>query len=528
MKRFFSYLSVLMVLFFISCGDSPKKRDVYFEKEEDFNGFVVFVTDAYEFRTYDLSSYSFIASTNVHNPRGFFIYRDTVFFHNSNLYKYSFEANEVEKVLELHSATLAVILTNGGVFSINRDGMLYNDQWIVEDTIIDYSESYRNIWLLTPHKVMSIDKKERTEKIKELDNPITFCVSPYGLRTYVAFSGRIDVYQEKDFILSKSIKIDDTPVELVATPAGNKIYVVTTRGLYVVDRATYSIDKIASLVTEPILIRLSRDGSYGTVACLDRLLIFDAGTDELLKEINISCIDVETSPLDSKIYALTDGGIAVIRSDSLVVESIVDIKGEDIFIPTIRFKMKKENEEKYFPTDVDTTVRLFTIQVSSSKNKRSAEQLIERLLTAGYPAYLVGSDGWFKVRVGAFKQKDYALLISEKVDEVIKEKSWVLESEIHLSEIPSPLIRDLSGNGYMEEACMRDGKDIVIFEIRNGMYNVIHTITGYLEKYTGYPSFYDIDGDGNLEIVTPTLQGGLYSVVRYRNGEWIEEMKRYE
>ncbi|MCK4595290.1 SPOR domain-containing protein, partial [candidate division WOR-3 bacterium] len=171
---------------------------------------------------------------------------------------------------------------------------------------------------------------------------------------------------------------------------------------------------------------------------------------------------------------------------------------------------------------------LFTIQVSSSKNKRSAEQLIERLLTAGYPAYLVGSDGWFKVRVGAFKQKDYALLISEKVDEVIKEKSWVLESEIHLSEISSPLIRDLSGNGYMEEACMRDGKDIVIFEIRNGMYNVIHTITGYLEKYTGYPSFYDIDGDGNLEIVTPTLQGGLYSVVRYRNGEWIEEMKRYE
>lgn len=525
MKRFLIY--IIPILFLISCHEPPKERGIYFDKEEELHGVVGFITDTYGVRMYDLSSYSLINSINVDNPKGVLFYKDSIFIHNSYLYRYDIENDKKEIIKRLPPNTSAVIFTHRGVWSINKNGILCDDEWLVQDSIIEYRDSHKNIWLLTHHSIITIDKEGKNKITKELDNPITFCVTPYGLRVYVAFSNRIEVYSGKQLSIIKSISIENPPIDLVITPAGNKIYILTARAMYVLNRFTYAIDKKISLTARPLFVKLSRDGSYGIVASSDRLSIFDAGTDVLLKEIRLSCNAVETSPLDSRIYALTDEGIAVIKSDSLIVERLVGIRGEKIFIPGVTVRREEAGEE-YFSPSVDTTARLFTIQVSSTRGKEGAQQLVDRLIKGGYPAYIVGSEDWFRTRVGAFKEKDDALLIGRKVDELVEEKSWVLEADIPLNELPSLLIRDLDGNGYMEEACVSEGKEIVIFEIRNGIYERLYTITGYLEKYTGNPAFFDIDGDGSVEIVTPTLEGGVYSVVRYKDGEWVEEISRFE
>ncbi|PIP11659.1 MAG: hypothetical protein COX49_09870 [bacterium (Candidatus Stahlbacteria) CG23_combo_of_CG06-09_8_20_14_all_40_9] len=525
MRRFLIY--IVPFLFLTSCHKPSEERKIYFDKKEKLDGVIGFVTDTHGVRRYDLFSYSLTGSIEVDNPKDILFYNDSVFIHNSYLYRYDIANNRKEIIKKLHPTTSGVILTDAGIYSINEGGILYDDEWLFKDSIIEYRDGHKNIWLLTPHSVVIIDKKEKTKRIKEMDNPITFCISPYGLRIYVAFNNRIEVYSEKQLSIVKSIPIDDTPINLVTTPAGNKIYILSASALYVLNRSTYNIDKRISLSVRPFFMKLSRDGSYGVITSSDRLLIFDAGTDLLLKEIPLSCNMVETSPLDSRIYVLTDKGMAVIRSDSLIVERSVDIRGEGIFIPGFLVR-RQEPEEEYIPTSVDTTARLFAIQVSSTRGKKSAQQLVDRLVEAGYPAYIVNGEDWFRIRVGAFREKADALLIGGKVDELTKEKSWVLETDILLNELPSLFIRDIDDNGYMEEACVSDGREIVIFELRNGIYERIYTITGYLEKYTGNSAFFDIDGDDNIEIVTPTLESGMYSVVRYRDGRWVEEMERFE
>lgn len=525
MKRFLIY--IIPILFLTSCHESPKERGVYFDKKEDLSGVVGFITDTYEVGMYDLSLNSLVGSINVDNPKGILFYKDSVFIHNSYLYRYDIEGNKKEIIKRLHPATFAVILTDEDIYSINKGGILCDDKWLVRDSIIEYREDYKNIWLLTPHGVIVIDKKEKTKRTKEIDEPITFCVSPYGLRVYIAFGDRIEVYSGKQLSIIKTIQVEDTPIELITTPAGNKIYILSAGALHVLNRFTYKIDKKINLTARPLFVKLSRDGSYGVIASSDRLLVFDAGTDVLLKEMGLSCRAVETSPLDSRIYVLTDEGMTVIRTDSLVVERSLDIRGEKIFIPEFLVG-KRETGVQYVPPTADTTARLFTIQVSSTRGKEGAQQLVDRLIEAGYPAYVVGGEDWLRIRVGAFRERDDALLVGRKVDELVKEKSWVLEADIPLNQLPSVGIRDLDGNGYMEEACVSEGREIVIFELRGGIYERIHTISGYLEKYTGSPTFFDIDGDGSVEIVTTTPEGGVYSVVRYRNGRWVEEMSRFE
>jgi cell division protein FtsN len=75
---------------------------------------------------------------------------------------------------------------------------------------------------------------------------------------------------------------------------------------------------------------------------------------------------------------------------------------------------------------------VFTVQVSSGKDKKGAEKRVTTLINKGYPAYLVSSEisgkgTWYRVRVGEYRDKNEAektlsKLSQEKIKGIIVTK----------------------------------------------------------------------------------------------------------
>jgi len=516
-------LLILFSLVIVSCAKPPEEISIFFEREEDLGNLALFLMDASGVRCYRLPDFSLVSSVKISNPEGLFFHNDSLFIHNSHLFFYDVEDGSKERLQKIPPLTFAVVPVNRSRYFLTDKGIFYNDEVILEDSILKYREDPDDIWLLTPNSLIAVRKKTQEKRSIELEYPITFCVGPFGLRIYVLYQDRIDVYEGARLSFVNSIPLETRPKAIVTTPAGNKSYILSNT-LYVLNRTTHSVERRLPLPAEPLALHLSEDGAYSMIVLVDRLLILDAGRDIIVKEIWLSpVIDIKTSPLSSRIYVLTDEGVAIIRSDSLTVERFIELKADRLFLPG--FVLKENLKEKLVPPVVrEKTVQIATIQVSSGRDRKSAEQLIDKLILAGYPAYLISGDGWFRVRAGAFRERKDALLIAQKIDRLTREKSWIIKTEINLRKLPVIRTRDLNNNGYMEEVAIEDG-DIVIFELKNGIYERVYTITGFLQKYSGCPEFKDFDGDGRLEIVTATPNPNIYSVIEYRDKRWVEEMK---
>lgn len=57
----------------------------------------------------------------------------------------------------------------------------------------------------------------------------------------------------------------------------------------------------------------------------------------------------------------------------------------------------------------------YMIQTGAYRVRSLAEQQIAQLKSEGYPAYLVAKDGWYYVRVGAFKELDNAVKLEREL-----------------------------------------------------------------------------------------------------------------
>ena len=67
-----------------------------------------------------------------------------------------------------------------------------------------------------------------------------------------------------------------------------------------------------------------------------------------------------------------------------------------------------------------TKMRPMTLQVASLKDGAAADRIVQGLVAKGFEAYRVVADlpnkgRWFRVRVGAFKDADEAVLIKRKL-----------------------------------------------------------------------------------------------------------------
>jgi DedD protein len=81
---------------------------------------------------------------------------------------------------------------------------------------------------------------------------------------------------------------------------------------------------------------------------------------------------------------------------------------------------KQEPEKVPAVAKTNTAGPAYTIQAASVKDSKDADQLVEKLKKAGYPAYRVigkipGKGVWFRVRIGEYKSKAEAVGVMDKL-----------------------------------------------------------------------------------------------------------------
>ena len=59
--------------------------------------------------------------------------------------------------------------------------------------------------------------------------------------------------------------------------------------------------------------------------------------------------------------------------------------------------------------------RLYRVQVGAYRDRRMADELLNELKEAGYPAFIVMEDGLYKVQSGAFAVLDNAVRMEERL-----------------------------------------------------------------------------------------------------------------
>lgn len=93
---------------------------------------------------------------------------------------------------------------------------------------------------------------------------------------------------------------------------------------------------------------------------------------------------------------------------------------------------------------------IYRVQVGAYKQKKYAENTLNKLEAAGYDGFLVQIDGLYKVQVGAFREKDYAknMLAAVKkagFDAFITEV--VPEAKVNIADIVKEVLSGKYGNG---------------------------------------------------------------------------------
>ncbi|MCK4352288.1 SPOR domain-containing protein [candidate division WOR-3 bacterium] len=414
----------------------------------------------------------------------------------------------------------------------------------LKESVTKFVIDFNRIWVLNKsglyiYKLIDFEKEAQIP----LSNITDFAIAPYGLRLYIgrssASGGLIDVFDTQTFALMTSIKINGTPIVLKFTPGSNKLYCLTSNELYVIKRVTNRVEKRLPIRKGKKLF-LSRDGSYGIIVEENKVSFFDTGTDELICQLTdtlfLKLSDLVTSFGDSRVYYLTPDELIVINSNGFKVQARLKIKGgKKIIIKAKKpYPLADRPSAESVKQRIFTKTSFFTIQVGSSRNYSNAEQLAEFLRLAYYPAWVSkfgpSDEGWYRIRVGLFNPsadgKKDAEIIKEKLKTLVNEIMWIAKTSIIPSEIPSIGLRDVNGNGLTNEAVQLNGKRIIIYEVQNGVYAQIYSLSKEIETYTGQPEFKNIDEDKNLEIITPTIEKEVYSIIDFRDGGFIESINQ--
>jgi len=376
-------------------------------------------------------------------------------------------------------------------------------------------------------KIISSDLKE--VRRVEFDNPSDFIITPYGIRAYILGKEHLEVFDTQELSLITRIPLKGEPQKLAMTPAGNKIYCIIGNppSISVIKRLTNKVVKEINLDEIPKNIYISRDGSFGIILLSDKSLLFDAGLDKVVEELHVSPIDVTTSPKDSRIYFLTTDEVIVVRTKDLAIEGRIKVEGgKRIFVYPENIESTPAEAPEVSREGVAYPDTFFTIQASSGRSLKSVESLVSLLRASYYPAYITREGNWYRVRVGAFRDKEASEAIADRISKLIDTRAWVTREGINLSIIPELSPRDVNDNGFLDEAYQVNNNRVVLLEMRNKVYEKTYTIQKNTETYAGDPIFEDVDSDGTPEIVISTVTEGMYSIIDFQNNEFTERIER--
>jgi len=72
----------------------------------------------------------------------------------------------------------------------------------------------------------------------------------------------------------------------------------------------------------------------------------------------------------------------------------------------------------------------YQVQTGAWQNRNLAEQQLNQLISQGFPAFLIYSNGYYKVRVGAFLNMDYAVSMEQRLRDYGYNTVLVREKEV--------------------------------------------------------------------------------------------------
>ena len=533
-RKHLKTLLLLIILVICGCKKEEGPKFLPITREENLKGIIGVVITDKELVVLDLEKNNVIERIKPKIHLNDLLYNDSLYLLDDAVWLFNPITRSTKKIVELPREHKQVVKLGEQFFALIDDGivnLLDKSKASIDEGGIKLLRSLREETLYSLDKrglkIISSDLKE--VRRVEFDNPLDFIITPYGIRAYILGKKYLEVVDTQELSVITRIQLKGEPKKLAMTPAGNKIYCIVGNppSIAVIKRLTNKVVKEIKLNDEPKDIYISRDGSFGIILLSDKCLFLDAGLDEIVAELQVSPIAVATSPKDSRIYFLTTDEVIVVRTKDLVIEGRIKIKdGKGIFvypqhIESVPTKIPEVSKEGVAFSDT-----FFTIQVSSGRNLEAVESLVSLLRASHYPAYITREGSWYRVRVGAFKDKDDSKAIADRISKLIDNRAWIIRERLNLNLIPELLTRDINNDGFLDEAYQVDNRRIVILEMHNKVYEKIYTVSKDTETYVGDPIFEDVDGDGNLEIVTATVTAGMYSIIDFENNEFTERIER--
>jgi len=362
-------------------------------------------------------------------------------------------------------------------------------------------------------------------------------VTPYGVRMYFLSDFRCFVYDGRSFERIGRIDFPASPGAVRMTPAGNKIYFIAGSKVYVVSRVKNSIISQFGVAGSVVDLAFSPDGGYAYIASEDpeSLLVLDAAIDSVIFSIGLDDVPLElaSSPRGSRVYVLTkSASLATFDVGRREFASKIPLgfDASQLVVNANRISLEKE------PAETTATVTEgfregFTIQVSSSREISSANALASRLRSSGYPAYVSSSDTpdgltWYRVRVGAFEERNDAEIVARAISDSQGIKSWVTFTTINVAILPElpPAGRDMNADGKPEAVYKLNPRHLVVYEIERGLYRRVYEASREQDIYLGEPRLQDVDSDGDQEAVTELLEEAKISVIDFAEGAYTERL----
>lgn len=527
-------LLLLITLIIYGCKKEEGPKFLPITREENLKGIIGVVITDKELVVLDLEKNNVIERIKPKIHLNDLLYNDSLYLLDDAVWLFNPITRSTKKIVELPHEHKQVVKLGEQFFALIDDGvvnLLDKSKASIDEGGIKLLRSLREETLYSLDKrglkIISSDLKE--VRRVEFDNPLDFIITPYGIRAYILGKRYLQVIDTQELSVITRIQLKGEPKKLAMTPAGNKIYCIVGNppSIAVIKRLTNKVVKEIKLNDAPKDIHISRDGSFGIIILSDKCLLLDAGLDDIVEELQVSPIDVATSPKDSRIYFLTTDEVIVVRTKDLVIEGRIKIEGgKRIFVYPESIESIPTEVPKVSKEGVASPDTFFTIQVSSGRSLKGAESLVSLLRASYYPAYIIREDNWYRVRVGAFRDREDSEAIADRISRLIDSRAWITKEGLNLSLIPELPTRDVNDNGLLDEAYQVDNKRIVVLEMHDKVYEKIYTVQRDTETYAGDPVFEDVDGDGNPEIVISTVTAGMYSIIDFENNEFTERIER--
>lgn len=505
---------LIVIISFFGCKTSKSKKALP-PRTDNFSDMVGYVfTDNYAY-VLDLQKNSLSAKIRLPaKPEDIFFSGGDIFFSSDFLFKLS--GGKVNKIIRLprdycqayKSGEEIYLLKRTGVNSISSD---YNLS--LSEEPIKLNVEFERVWVLDRNGLSIYSATEPVPDNKEIhripvDGAIDFLLAPYGIRVYIAKQGFIDVFDTQKFNFITHISVKGMPRFLKFAPATDKIYCVTETDpssqeamLYIINRGLNKTEQILRMDNIKDLV-LSRDGSYGVIVSDSTIHFLNCLDNKIIDKNNLKVIDVTTSLGDSRIYCLTAGELVTIEADSFKATSRIKLGGGRKVL-VVPFAVAEAES---------VTSRFFVIQISLGKQD-SVSKYVELLKKNYYPARGFEFTESNKVRVGFFRSREDATLFRSKIDSIIAPNPVeIVEAPIDSTIILDASGRDINGDGFANDAVQAEGKNIIIFEFRGGVYTEIYRCSKDDLTYVGQPEIKFV-GD-KLTVVTPLINGA-YSIIEH-------------